>query len=160
MHLLTEKTVEIQCSAGALFAFAANMENFSRWFPGVLAIRAEDNAPHDRVGKAYLEQVRLPAGRTRTIPIRVVEIQKPNRFVTEGQFAPLHPRMTVIIEPLSACSSRLTWSMHSRSDNMLFRYTLLPLFRRVMEQRAAVGVRKLKGLMEATRAVSMESYPC
>jgi len=160
MHLLTEQTVDIQCPADALYVFVGNMENFARWFPEVLGIRAEDASPHGSVGKVYLEQVRLPSGRIRTIPIRVVAAQAPHRFATEGQFAPLLPRMVVTIEALSPNSSRLHWCMYSRNDSLIFRFTLLPLIRRVMRRRAAAGMKNIKDLMETAHTVAMESNPC
>ena len=137
MPLLTEQVVEIRCPAGALFSYVCNMENFASWFPGVLEIQAENSSPHDRSGKVYLEKVKLPTGGIRIIPIKVVEAQAPTRFVTEGKFPPLHPRMEVTIESLTPTVSRLTWSMHSRNDSTIFRFTLLPLFRLIMSRRAA-----------------------
>lgn len=160
MPLLTEKIVEIRCPADELFAFICNMENFASWFPGVLEIRAEDSSPHGRSGKIYLEKVKLPTGGIRIIPIKVVEALAPTRFATEGKFPPLHPRMEVTIESLTPTVSRLTWRMHSRNESILFRFTLLPLFRLIMSRRAAAAVKKLKHLMESSQAPIPGNQPC
>ncbi len=40
MHLLASSVVTIACSSTKAFGYAADLENFSDWFPGVIGIAA------------------------------------------------------------------------------------------------------------------------
>lgn len=92
---LVDKTLLIKRPMAHVFEFLANHENYIKWFPGVVAIAAADKLPHGTVGKVYKETLRLPTGRHRRIAIKVVESRFPALFITEGTFAPVHPRMEI-----------------------------------------------------------------
>ena len=148
MHLLTEKTVDIQRPALAVFAYVTNMENFGEWFPGVIAIRSANALPHGQPGKQYLETVSVPLRGTRKITVEVREVRGQRFFATEGRFPPLMPRMELTLDAKGENACTFTYRVFSRSDSLIARYTLLPLARRVMGQRAAEGVAALKRRLE------------
>ena len=60
MHLLTEKTVNINRPALAVFGYVSNMEKFGEWFPGVISIASTDALQRGQQGKEYLETVSVP----------------------------------------------------------------------------------------------------
>jgi carbon monoxide dehydrogenase subunit G len=148
MHLLTEKTVHIDRPALAVFAYVSNMEKFAEWFPGVVSIASADALRHGQQGKQYLETVSLPLRGTQKIKLRVSEVRGHHFFATEGQFAPLMPRMEIEIADNGPHSCDLSWRMFSRSESLIVRYAVLPLARRVMDKRAAAGVVALKRLLQ------------
>jgi hypothetical protein len=65
--------------------------------------------------------------------------------------------MQIECHELAPSSCEVHWQMHSRSDNVLVRYTLLPLARQVMRRRARAGLRTLKRMLEASETVSRGS---
>lgn len=148
MHLIAEASAAIARDPAAVFAYAADLGNFAAWFPGVVAIRAEDALPITQPGKRYREQVRIGFGRERTIAIAVKQAEPDRRLVTEGAFAPLLPRMEMVVTPSEDGGARLNWRMHSRSRSWPVRLLLLPLARRVMQKRAAIAMVRLKRILE------------
>ena len=74
---------------------------------------------------------------------------EPGRLlVTEGALAPLLPRMELLFQSTSVGSCRITWKMFSRNDGALARLMLLPLARRIIDKRAAIGMSVLKEKLE------------
>jgi hypothetical protein len=148
MHLLVEKTVHIQQNALDVFAYVSNMENFGEWFPGVISIKSSNALDHGQPGKQYLETVLVPLRGTQQITLEVREAREGQFFATEGRFPPLLPRMEIELRGADAGSCELRWRMFSRSDNAIVKYTLLPLAKRLMAKRAALGLAALKERME------------
>ena len=148
MHLLTEKTVHIQRPALAVFEYVSNMEKFGEWFPGVISIASANGFNHGQPGKEYLETVSVPLRGIRKIKLEVREVRGHTFFATEGRFPPLMPRTEVVLNATGTNSCELTWRMFSRSNSLIVQYTLLPLARRVMGKRAALGVVALKKRLE------------
>lgn len=149
MHLLTEQTVEIACPVEAAYGFACNLERFGEWFPGVLAIESANSLGHAVVGKQYLETVNIPMRGSRRVAITVKEAELNRLLVTEGALPPLMPRMEIRFSPINEDRCTITWRMHSRSKGLLARFMMVPLARRVMRKRAAVGISRLKKSLEA-----------
>jgi len=149
MHLLAESSIVIACPPERAFAIAANLENFPRWFPGVLAIVSADSLPFATVGKRYRETVAMPLRGTRSVLIRVIEAASPHRLVTEGSLPLLLPRMEMDVTACEAGRCRVTWRMYSRNARGWRLWVVLPLARRVMMRRAKIGLRRLERLLES-----------
>lgn len=151
MHLLTEKTVHIQRPARAVFDYVSNMENFGDWFPGVISIESANAFHHGQPGKQYRETVSVPLRGTRKITVEVREVRGHQFFATEGRFPPLMPCMELTVDETAMSACKFTYRVFSRSDSLIAKYTLIPLARRVMGQRAAVGVAALKQRLEQSQ---------
>src|SRR5687767_12738371 len=95
MYLLAQASTTIECARSVVFNYAANLENFAEWFPGVLRITAPDNLAFDAVGKEYHETIVVPLRGERRVVLRVVEVAAPVRIVTEGALATVLPRMEI-----------------------------------------------------------------
>lgn len=149
MHLLSEQTATIACAAETAYRYAADLEHFGHWFPGVISIVAVNALDPAQPGKEYLETVATPLGGRRSVRVRVQEAERGRWLATEGSLRPLMPRMEMRFEPQGDAACRLTWRMLSRNDGLLVRWLLLPLARRVVAARAAVGVARLKALLES-----------
>ena len=135
---LADNTIMVDQPADKVFAFLSNHENYARWYPGVVSVVSANDLPHGAVGKEYDEVIRLPSGGEKTIAIRVVESQSPGRFVTEGRFPPLHPRMEISVKSLPAGGSSIMIRFFSRNRallaRMIFRVTLRPMVARQFGQ--------------------------
>ena len=154
MHLLAEESINIKRTVPDVFDYVTDMERFGDWFPGVVAIEPANWRDSGRAGKEYLETVRVPLRGERQISIVVRESQPHQFFATEGKFPPLLPRMEVEFAPGEGGSCDLTWRMFSRNRGLVFRFTMLPLARRVMRKRAAIGLKRLGKKLEQNRAQS------
>lgn len=146
MHLLASVESRIDCPPARVFALISDMERFADWFPEVLEITGADQLPPATVGKRYLERVRVPLRGERRIEISVKEVEADRRFVTEGRFPPLLPRMEVQLQA-EAGGTRLCWRMYSRGRGWPLRLLLL-LARRTLQRRAERGLERLKELLE------------
>lgn len=148
MTLITMHTVAIDCPIAEVYKFVVNMENFKQWFPGVIDIKADNALRHGTVGKKYLETVKTLFKAERQIPLEVIRSEADKLFVTEGTFLPLLPRMVVEFTEGPHKTTSLTWSMHSRNENFIFKNVLLPLLRHIIKKRARTGVLNLKKILE------------
>lgn len=148
MILLAQALVRIACSREAAFAYAANLEHFSAWFPGVDRMVSANDLAFDAVGKMYVETFAMPLGRHRLISLKVVEVEPGSRIVTQGQFPVIWPRMEINFMTLDAGHCEVEWRMFSRSSSRIARWTLLPLARRVMSGRAHSGLKALRRRLE------------
>lgn len=146
-HLLSRRSVDIAASAEAVFAYAANLENFPNWFPGALSIQAMDSLAVDEIGKTYNEIVALPFGRRAQVRIQVKEAERPIRIITEGNYRMLLPRMEMRLQSLGEGGSRMEWKMYSRRTGVIIQL-LLPVFRLVVGARSRVALARLKALLE------------
>jgi hypothetical protein len=149
MHLLAEQSAALACSAETAYRYVSNLERFGEWFPAVVSIESANDRPHGEPGKTYLETVAVPLRGTRKIVLTVVEAQRNQRLVTEGDFPPLLPRMEIDFETTAANRCRIRWRMFSRSTHPLMRLTLIPLARSVMQGRARVGIARLQARLDA-----------
>jgi hypothetical protein len=144
MDSLADTSIAIACSAEQAFDYAANLENFPEWFPGVIATASDDALPFATVGKQYRETFATPLGGQRQVLIRVIDVAAPYRLVTEGALTPLLPRMEITFAECGPHSCRVTWRMLSRNTGRWARWTVLPLARLVMTKRAGIGLRRLR----------------
>jgi hypothetical protein len=146
--LLADEIVSIANPISTVFAFLSNHENYSRWYPGALAVTSSDGLPPGTVGKVYQETLRLPSGRERVFDVKVVDSQAPDLFMTEGTLAPLHPRMEMRLTAMSAAETVLNLKFFSRNQSVLGQFLIGALVRRVVQRQSQAGLRRLKSLLE------------
>ena len=149
MHLLAAATISVDCPRAKAFAYAADLENFGEWFPGVIAIVARDQLAFTTIDKQYSEQVTVPLRGTREVGLRVVDVDEPRRIVTEGDLALLLPRMEMEFCDAAAGSCVIHWRMFSRVQSAWLSRSAIPLAGLLMRRRARVGLRTLKPRLEA-----------
>ncbi|OBB32650.1 SRPBCC family protein [Mycolicibacterium fortuitum] len=163
MYLLAEMVVTVACSQAKAFDYAANLENFVQWFPGVVSITANDALPTATTGKKYTEAVSVPLRGMRRVTIQVTDAAPPNRVVTHGDMRPLLPRMEMDFVQTGRNVCEVHWRMMSRNENRFAACTVLPLAGWVMGRRAKIGLRNLKLQLENAHAdvtVSSLQYRC
>lgn len=146
-RLLANQSIEVSAHITTVFSYAANLENFPAWFPGVLSIQARDSLAVDEVGKAYDEVVSMPFGRSAKVRIQVVEAENPTRLATEGDFQLLLPRMELDFQPVGGDKTRVEWRMYSRRSGVLAGL-MLPILRFALMSRSRRALTELKGLLE------------
>lgn len=149
MQLLAEASADVNCPVSAAYAYTCNLETFGQWFPGVIAIVAEDTLDLTAAGKSYRETVSMPLRGTEQVHIRVKEAERDQHFITEGNLRPLLPRMEIHFQATGPGTSRIEWKMLSRTQSVLLRATVMPWVRRILRQRAKQGMAKLKLILEA-----------
>lgn len=148
MYLLASSVVTVACSSARAFGYAADLENFGDWFPGVIAVVAHDELPVATPGKQYAETVAVPLRGRRAVGISVVEADSPRRLVTEGNLPLLLPRMEIEVLDIGESSCEVRWRMYSRNETAVPRLAVLPLARWLMGRRAIAGLRNLKQRVE------------
>jgi hypothetical protein len=151
MYLLADAVVTVECSREKAFDYAANLENFANWFPGVVSIVASDDLSAAAIDKKYLETVSVPLRGKRSVMIRVTDATAPRRLVTEGDLRPLLPRMEMELVDAGQNACEVRWRMLSRDKNGLAGCTVLPVAGWVMRRRAKIGLLNLKLLLEGGR---------
>lgn len=152
MYLLADDRVTVECSPAQAFDYAANLENFADWFPGVVRIVAgDDDLSPTMNGKKYLETVSVPLRGSRSVAIRVMDATQPRRLVTHGDLRPLLPRMEMEFVDAGQGTCEVRWRMLSRNANRVAGCTVLPIAGWVIRRRAKVGLRNLKLLLDGGR---------
>ena len=114
VQLLTEQSVEIARPVATVYRDATNLERFGEWFPGVIAVVSANDLAHASVGKEYRESVEVPGRGRVDVRILVREATPDVWLATEGDLAPLLPRMEMQFAALTPHGCRLTWRMGSR----------------------------------------------
>lgn len=147
MYLLASQSTVVQRPIAEVFAYLSDMTNFPDWFPGVLTVAHGNQLATDTVGKTYIETVKTPRG-IRQIELEVKECEVNRRFVTEGNYPPLMPRMELHCKAVSGTSTRVSWCMYSRNEKLLPKLLILPLAKRVIGRRALEAMARLKHRME------------
>lgn len=148
MILLAKTEIRIATKAAEAYRILSDMERFGEWFPEVISITSANDMKCGEIGKKYLETVSIPLRGKREIELRVAESIENQRFVTEGDFVPLLPRMEIFIAELSETEILVKWSMFSRNRNKLVQVLILPLAKRIIQQRANIASDRLKQLLE------------
>lgn len=151
MYLLAQAAVAIDCPQHVAFDYAANLENFPAWFPGVLRMASTDGRPFDTVGKQYRETFAQPMRGAGSVAIRVVEVEPGARIVTEGTLASVLPRMEIVCRQTAPGVCEVSWRMFSRRTTGWSRFIVLPMARRLMTRRARRGLQILKRHLEDVR---------
>lgn len=154
---LVDETLSIAAPISRVFAFLANHENYVLWFPKVISIISANQLPHGTVGKIYEEAIRLPGGRDKMITITVVESRSPELFVTEGDLAPLHPRMEVHLLAKSDDETSVNWKFYSRSQSMVGRALIRMLIQKPLQRDSKTGLARMKAILETLDEPSAES---
>ncbi|WP_103071804.1 SRPBCC family protein [Aquimarina sediminis] len=149
MVILTKNEIEINSNINDVFEFTSDMGNFGLWFPDVISIRSKDKLPSATIGKEYLETAKKPFGGTVKILIQVKEVIKNKIYVTEGNFFPLFPRMTLNFKKRSEDKTYLYFKMESRSKSFFFKMFLLPIVKLILKKRAKAGLINLKKILES-----------
>ncbi|WKG00787.1 SRPBCC family protein [Mycolicibacterium sp. HK-90] len=148
MYLLADVVTSVACSHVRAFEYAANLENFANWFPGVVSIAPGDDSPAATIGKEYTETVSVPLRGTRSVTIRVTDAVAPHCIATQGDLRPLLPRMEMDILRTGPDTCEVRWRMMSRNENRLATLMVLPVAARVIRRRATTGLRNLKLQLE------------
>lgn len=147
--LLTEQGIRIDVPIHEVFIFISNMENFKYWFPEVSEVISENDLAHGVVGKTYVELVNLPSRGKQKLKIEVKKVEVPTLYVTESEYNPLFPRMTIRLKEANESSTLINWRMESRNDDDDFIVNALPNFKAIINERAKTGIKKLKTLLES-----------
>lgn len=158
MILLAQTETSVRATAAQAFLVLSNMERFQEWFPGVVSIESGNGLRHGELGKKYLETVVVPLMGKRKVTLTVVDAVENQRFVTEGDFRPLLPRMEISISETTQHQIRVHWAMYSRSRHWAVRLLILPMVRAVMQKRAHVAAKRLKTLLELQPPHRTESH--
>lgn len=146
MIILVEKKKEFKVGVNEVYRYVSNMENYGNWFPGVVQIKSANDLEHGQVGKAYAETVEFPEG-TSELTIEVKEAKANERFVTEANFDPLQPRMTVLFSDNNVGGCHLTWSFGSRNTDLQEGHDFLEAIKLNIDERAEIGMNNLEQLL-------------
>jgi uncharacterized protein YndB with AHSA1/START domain len=144
---LVNKEIMINANVCSVFAFVTNMENYGKWFPGVIAMQAGNDLAHAQVGKQYLETVNFPDGEAQLlIEVKAAELNR--RFVTQSDsFAKLLPQMTVTFSDFDG-QCLLHWHFASRNPDLKQTDEFVVSIMQDLNERAEIGLNKLKVLLE------------
>lgn len=145
---LVDAAIPVKAPMQKVYEFLANHENYSSWFPGVVALSSANDLPHGSIGKLYHETLRLPTGRLRQITIRVVESDAPASFAMEGEFAPLHPRTEITLFAKSPEMTILRWHFQSRNQSLAGRFLIKALVKKAVKKQSEIGLQKLVSILE------------
>ncbi len=95
-----------------------------------------------------MESVNLPQNGKQELKIEVKQVESPRLYVTESEYDPLFPRMTIILTERGEASTHLIWEMESRNSDNDFITSMLPGFKAVIRERAIIAMKNLKEILE------------
>lgn len=145
MEKLASFEIDTSVDKEECFLYLSNMDNFGNWFPEVVEIAGKNKASIG-VGKQYIETVKIPLIGYKKITLTVKNYEQYSLFSTEGNLAPLLPRMEILVSNCSNGKTKINWAFYSRNSSKLFKL-FIPLFRYVMTKRASIASAKLKAVL-------------
>lgn len=125
MYKLANNRIIIKRAIEDVFEYAANLENFNLWFPGVESIKAANDLKFTEKGKRYKE-VFSSFGVRKKVIIEVKECILMSKIATESEFLPVLPRMEILFSKINDEETEVIWSMFSRNTRLTW-VLLLPL---------------------------------
>lgn len=146
--ILVDETIRVRRPLSEVFTYISNHENYAQWFPDVDTIVSGNDLPHGTIGKQYQEAVQVRRGRTVDMTITVVASIPDKFFATEGNFAPLLPRMEVRFTPVSATETDVQWRFLSRNTSVITRFLIALIAKRGLQRRSRIGLQRLTKLLE------------
>jgi len=147
MILLAQNIVVLHANVNHVFKFTTNMENYKKWFPGVLNIRSGNKLAHGQIGKQYIEILQFPQG-NKTLTIEVKESIENKIFVTEGDLEPLLPKMEMLFSVLENDSCQLHLNYVSRNSDLKEEDEFIVAIREDLSKRIKTATNKLKSIVE------------
>jgi hypothetical protein len=145
MHKLAKNKIIVDKGVDTVFNYAANLENFALWFPGVVSIASANDLKFMEKGKKYRETF-TSLGSKKKVIIEVKECLPMQQLITESEFLPILPRMEITFQKLDGNRTEVSWSMFSRNNSFLW-LIFQPLAKLIMHNRSKKGLRRLKEIM-------------
>ena len=144
---LSKTSITIDAPTPVVFKYVSNMENYKRWFPGVVDIKSANNLEHGVIGKEYVEKLSLPSGESELI-IEVDQCDTNQLFLTKGDLAGILPQMTITFFVDEDKRCEMTLQYHSRNPELAEVSDIIIVLREDLNVRAKKGLAKLKYILE------------
>ncbi|WP_435417919.1 zinc-binding dehydrogenase [Parerythrobacter aurantius] len=140
--------VALSVPAAEAWSFIRDMENYPRWFPGILRMRSLDDKPIGVVGKRYSELAELPGGGVEEISVEVVVANEADMHLAiEADLVPVLPRFDYRVVAAGENKCVFEWQAGSRGEG-LFAWFGRRVFPRVVGPRLKRGLTNLKRVLE------------
>jgi len=148
--LLAQASINIQADLKSSFLYFADLNNYAEWFPEVTQMKEVDNSPISTLNKAYEEKVILDeSGNSTFILVQVKEFFENEKIITQAEFEPLLPQMTISCESINDKEIRIDFKFESRSQEEAFlEGDDFKFFKNLLSSRAGLGLKKLKETLE------------
>ena len=157
---VAEHVINIDMATEDVFAFAADLDNTPRWFPGIAKMESADALPPASVGKRYDEVARIPfRGETR-IAIEVVESRADRHIAIHADLAPVLPRFDLYCVPREDGSTDVRCRCRARGTTRVAGIATR-VMKLVLDRRVPQALRNLKTLLEVAphmRAVMAREF--
>ncbi|GLQ30888.1 SRPBCC family protein [Litoribrevibacter albus] len=140
---LAKVSTTISAPVAVVFDYVTNMENYGDWFPGVVAIRSDNDLPHATVGKTYLETLQLPGGEYE-LSIEVIQSEAKGLFLTQGDLEGVLPQMTMRFSEEQEGTCTFDLQYHSRNTTLSEESEIIIALRKDLAERASTALVNLK----------------
>ncbi len=144
MKLVVDRQFNLPMLVEKVFDYLSDHTNYADWYPGVISVSKRINDEQIGVGTIFDEVIRLPTGGETTIEITVVEHDARRRFVTEGNFKPLFPRMEFDFCSEPSGGTQVRWRFLTRNPSWIGRNAMALLLGRRLRVNADKAIENLK----------------
>jgi hypothetical protein len=144
-----ETTIDIERSVADVFLWVRDLENYPRWFPGIVDMASADDLPKGQPGKWYGQVDRLFGLIERPLAVQLVECAENWSIAFHVIAPPVFPCVEIRTRACSPTATRVTWRLGARSHDLITRRFGVRLLRPGAARRAPLALRRLKELLEA-----------
>lgn len=147
LPVVLRAAVEVERSARDVWAFVRDMENYVRWFPGIMQMQAVDSQPVATVGKRYAEIAIMPGGKEERINVTIVAAdEEAMHLAIEASLAPVLPRFDYKVFQLESGRSRFEWVCRGRGTSAMAAVgrRVMPLILRPRLDRALANFKRIQ----------------
>ncbi len=131
-----------------VYSYIADMENYSKWFPGIVVMRSADSFAAGSIGKTYREVALNPWGGLIDIKVEVVATIPNQKLAIQADLKPVLPRFDYELKKIDDHSTQYRWTCHARGRSPLARWIGVPMMKKVMAARLPIALNNLKTLLE------------
>ena len=143
-------SIEINRSAGDVFAYLDQLDRHSEWQNSLVSARVETDGP-TRVGTRVVERRKVPGG-ARDIPYEITEHEPPRKASFRGTAGPIRPVGSLTVYPLGESSSRLNLELDLEGHGTGKLFAIVA--RRQAAKEIPADHEKLKELLESGAATA------
>ncbi len=148
--LVAKESIQIKVKHEKAFLYFANLNNYSSWFPEVAQMKEVETSPISTINKAYEEKVLLDeSGHSTFITVLVKEFMQNKRIITQAEFDPLFPQMTISCKEDSSSLTTIDFKFESRSmDETYLSSKDFKFIKELLQSRSTIALRNLKKILE------------
>jgi hypothetical protein len=145
MWVVASISISIEHTVEKVFDYLADLSNYPQWFVAIESMQKQGG--REGSGARYLETARVPGFGEQAIDVTVTHLERPRLQRFDASLAPLYPRFSLRLDPVSDRAVQLQWLCETRNYRFLFQKLMMPMAGALLHKRSTQSLDRLKILL-------------